>query len=83
MHGSGGKTRLGRITKAGDHYLRSLLVMGARSLLSLAHDKGDRLSRWAMALQERVGYGKAVVSSSRSHEHGHAFRPAGRRPDPA
>jgi transposase len=62
MHGSGGKTRLGRITKAGDHYLRSLLVMGARSLLSLSHDKGDRLSRWAMALQERVGYGKAVVA---------------------
>ena len=27
---SGGKARLGRITKAGDAYLRSLLVMGAR-----------------------------------------------------
>ncbi|MDB5961391.1 MAG: transposase family protein, partial [Massilia sp.] len=25
-------------------------------------NKGDRLSRWAMALQERVGYGKAVVA---------------------
>lgn len=62
MHGSGGKTRLGRITKAGDHYLRSLLVMGARSLLSLAAGKGDPLSRWALALQERVGYGKTLVA---------------------
>ena len=62
MHGSGGKTRLGRITKAGDQYLRSLLVMGARSLLSLAAGKGDPLSRWALTLQARVGYGKAVVA---------------------
>lgn len=61
-HGSGGKTRLGRITNAGDHYLRSLLVMGARSMLSLAHNKSDRVSRWAMSLQARVGYGKTVVA---------------------
>jgi transposase len=33
-HGSGGKTRLGRITKTGDRYLRTLLVLGARSLLA-------------------------------------------------
>lgn len=61
-HGSGGKTRLGRTTKAGDRYLRSLLVMGARSVLALAASKGDALSRWALALQARVGYGKAVVA---------------------
>ena len=30
QYSSGGKARLGRITKAGDAYLRSLLVMGAR-----------------------------------------------------
>lgn len=60
--GSGGKTRLGRINKAGDRYLRTLLVMVARSLLSLAANKSDRLSRWALALQARVGYGKAVVA---------------------
>lgn len=61
-HGSGGKTKLGRITKAGDHYLRTLLVLGARSLLAHATNKADRISRWALALQERVGYGKAVVA---------------------
>lgn len=62
QHGSGGKTRLGRITKAGDRYLRTLLVMGARSVLALAATKGDAMSRWALALQARVGYGKAVVA---------------------
>ena len=31
QYSSGGKARLGRITKAGDRYLRSLLVMGARA----------------------------------------------------
>jgi transposase len=61
-HGSGGKTRLGRITKAGDRYLRTLLVLGARSLLAHATNKTDRISRWALALQARVGYGKAVVA---------------------
>ena len=32
QYSSGGKARLGRITKAGDAYLRSLLVMGARAV---------------------------------------------------
>jgi len=36
QYGSGGKTRLGRITKAGDGYLRSLLILRARSVLALA-----------------------------------------------
>lgn len=61
-HDSGGKTRLGRITKAGDRYLRTLLVMGARSVLALAASRADAMSRWALALQARAGYGKAVVA---------------------
>jgi transposase len=31
QHNSGGKTRLGRITKRGDAYLRTLLILGAKS----------------------------------------------------
>jgi transposase len=62
QYSSGGKTRLGKITKAGDAYLRSLLVMGARSVLSAAKDKSDALSRWAVELERRRGYGKAVVA---------------------
>jgi transposase len=62
QYSSGGKTRLGRITKAGDAYLRSLLIMGARALLHAAKDKSDSLSRWAVALQQRRGYWRAVVA---------------------
>jgi transposase len=62
QYSSGGKARLGRITKAGDSYLRSLLVMGARAVLSGLGDKQDRFSRWARSLQERRGYWRAVVA---------------------
>ena len=59
---SGGKPRLRRITKAGDAYLRSLFVMRARSVLNAAKSKNDSLSRWAVALEQRRGYWKAVVA---------------------
>ena len=62
QYSSGGKTRLGRITKAGDAYLRSLLVMGARAVLASAKNKTDRLSLWALELEKRRGYWKAVVA---------------------
>ncbi len=62
QYSSGGKARLGRITKAGDHYLRSLLIMGARAILNSLGDKQDRFSRWARSLQERRGYWRAVVA---------------------
>lgn len=59
---TGGKPRLGRITKHGDAYLRTLLVMGARAALQMAAGRSDRLSRWAIALKERRGYHRAVVA---------------------
>ena len=62
QYSSGGKQRLGRITKAGDSYLRTLLILGARATLAAAARKKDRLSRWAVALSERRGYWKAVVA---------------------
>jgi len=62
QYSSGGKARLGRITKAGDPYLRSLLVMGARAVLNAAKGKQDSLSRWAVSVAERRGYWKAVVA---------------------
>ena len=62
QYSSGGKARLGHITKAGDPYLRSLLVMGARAILSGLGDKQDGFSRWARSLQERRGYWRAVVA---------------------
>jgi transposase len=62
QYSSGGKARLGRITKAGDPYMRSLLVLGARAVLNRAKDQTDSLSRWAMALAERRGYWRAIVA---------------------
>jgi transposase len=62
QYSSGGKTRLGGITKAGDGYLRTLLVLGAKSVLAAARNKHDRLSRWALALEVRRGYWKAVIA---------------------
>jgi len=41
QYSSGGKQRLGRITKAGDPYLRTLLILGARSVLTSAKNKGQ------------------------------------------
>lgn len=50
------------ITKAGDNYLRSLLVMGACAVLNSIGDKQDYFSCWARSLVERRGYWRAVVA---------------------
>lgn len=62
QYSTGGKPRLGSITKAGDAYLRTLLILGARSVLANAPGKTDRISRWALGVQQRAGYGKALVA---------------------
>ena len=62
QYSSGGKQRLGRITKAGDSYLRNLLILGARAVLVASKNKTDRLSRWAQSVEQRCGYWKAVVA---------------------
>ena len=50
---SGGKERLGRITKMGDRYLRKLLVVGACATLRHRQGHNDALRRWASATLER------------------------------
>jgi transposase len=59
---SGGKTKLGRITRRGDAYLRSLLVQGAKSAVMTAHKRSDPISRWTLALRERSGWQVAAVA---------------------
>ena len=59
---SGGKNRLGGITKRGDVYLRSLLIQGAKSAVMTAHKRSDPISLWATALRERAGWQKAAVA---------------------
>lgn len=62
QYSTGGKTRLGRITKQGDKYLRTLLIHGARAVLITAGKKHDRLSRWVHELSVRRGFKKAAVA---------------------
>lgn len=59
---SGGKAKLGRITRRGDAYLRSLLVQGAKSVVFNAHKRSDPISRWALGLRERSGWQIAAVA---------------------
>jgi len=59
---SGGKTRLGRITKRGDDYLRTLLIQGAKAAVISADKRDDPTSRWLVQLTARVGWQKACVA---------------------
>ena len=61
-HSSGGRQRLGGITKRGNRYLRCLLVQGAWSVLRYADRSEDRLSRWARQVMARIGKHKAAVA---------------------
>jgi transposase len=62
QYSTGGKARLGHISKRGDAYLRNLLVQGARSVLQTAPAHQDRMSRWALELQQRRGYYRTLVA---------------------
>jgi len=46
QYSTGGKARLGHISKQGDPYLRCLLFQGARAVLHSALGHHDRMSRW-------------------------------------
>jgi transposase len=50
QHSSGGKQRLGRITKMGNSYLRKLLVVGAHAVLHHQAGHDDPLRQWARKL---------------------------------
>ena len=55
--GSGGKVQMGRMTKRGDPYLRTLLIAGARSLVVL-----PKKSKWLQELLDRRPVNVAVVA---------------------
>lgn len=59
---SGGKERLGRITKMGDRYIRKLLVVGATAVLRYARNNNTPLSDWAVELLKRKPYKVVAVA---------------------
>jgi transposase len=66
QHSTGGKTRLGGLSKQGNGYLRTLLIQGSRSALQAAqrakaHDL-TRLQRWILDVYARRGYHKTLAA---------------------
>ncbi len=62
QHSSGGKDVLLGITKAGDKYLRTLFIHGARAVLSKSANKKDKTSLWATRLHEHKHMNLAAVA---------------------
>lgn len=67
QHSSGGKIRLGRITKRGDVYLRKLLIHGARSVIATLSRRHDAKSLWVQGLKERRSANGAAVALAAKH----------------
>jgi transposase len=61
LNGTGGKVRAGAISKRGDPYLRTLLIHGARSVITHQR-RANRLSPWLSGLLERRPLNVAVVA---------------------
>jgi transposase len=71
QYSTGGRPRLGRITRRGDAYLRTLLVQGARSALQaalrVAPTRRTRLAAWIAATYARIGYHKTLIAIANKH----------------
>jgi transposase len=64
QHSSGGKERLGRITKMGNGYLRKLLVVGAHAVLVHQARHNDPLRAWARKLLETKPFKLVAVATA-------------------
>lgn len=63
QNSSGGKTKLGGISKRGDRYIRTLLVHGARCVVqNVDRIKDEKKKEWIKSLLERRGYNKTIVA---------------------
>jgi transposase len=67
QHSTGGKTVLGRITKHGNVYLRTLLIHGARAVLQFSAKRTDAKSHWVEAVRQRRGNNIAAVALAAKH----------------
>jgi transposase len=62
QHTSGGKERLGTISKRGDGYLRTLLTHGARAVVSIMRSRPEPASDWIGRLLQRRPINVAVMA---------------------
>jgi transposase len=81
--GTGGRATLGRISKRGDKYLRTLLIHGARSVIAQLVRKPDQASPWLQKLLARRNKNIAAVALAAKNAriawallaHGRRFEP--------
>lgn len=59
---SGGKERLGKISRMGDRYLRQLLVVGMSSRVRTARSHPERVDPWTLSILERKPTRLATVA---------------------
>lgn len=59
---TGGRNRLGRISKRGDGYLRRLLVHGARTIMRWSRNKPDKRTAWQQGVMARRPTNVALVA---------------------
>ncbi len=68
---SGGHEKLGRISRSGDSYLRTLLIQGARSSVNQARrvtlDKATPEQIWIQQLATRMSFGRVLVAVANKH----------------
>ena len=62
QNSSGGKPKLGRISKMGNRYLRKLLVVGAHAVLFHRKPHTDPLRMWAKKLIEKKPFKLVAVA---------------------
>jgi len=62
QNSSGGKERLGRVSKMGNRYLRKLLVVGAHAVLFHRRSHQDGLRTWAAKLMETKPFKLVAVA---------------------
>jgi transposase len=62
QHGTGGKTRLGGVSKRGNQYPRWLLLQGAMAVIRRVDGKKDARSVWLQQLRARRGTQVAAVA---------------------
>jgi transposase len=60
--GTGGNVKLGRISKRGDVYLRTLLIHGARAVITAVERKPDHADEWLKQLLARRNKNVATVA---------------------
>jgi len=64
QYASGNNSKMGKITKRGNCYLRKQLIHGARTVVNNAKNKNDQLSQWINNLRNRKSYNQTAVATA-------------------